>query len=238
MTKPGSIADSRAEGGLPRGVLLDMDGTLVDTEPFWFRSERAIIAAHGADHKLEASLPLIGTPLDHTARVLVDLYDLPMGIEEFRDQMIQGVLDIDADEGVPWLPGAQTLLGELAGLGVPMALVTSSFRCLTVPVLAQAPEGALRAVVSAQDVENLKPDPEPYRRSAELLGLSPTECVALEDSASGVASAMRAGCRVIGIRSGAPLPDKPELSTVANIAQVTPELLARVYAGEVVRLAG
>lgn len=225
-----------SENPAPFGVLFDMDGTLIDTEPFWQRSEEAIVAQYGKTFTEEEGLDLIGKPIDHAARTIVESKNLPLDPHEFQDRMIQGVLDIEAAEGVPWRPGALALLEALAAEGVPCALVTSSYRRLTMPMLAQAPAGALRAVVVAEDVSRAKPDPEPYRLGAQRLGLAPARCVAIEDSPSGVHAALAAGCRTLGIPVSVPLPAEPGLSFAASMTQIDLPVLARLAAGEVIDL--
>ncbi len=107
---------------------------------------------------------------------------------------------------VPWRPGARELLAALREAGVPTALVTMSYRRFVEPVLEQLPAGSFDAVVTGDEVERGKPHPDPYLRAAALLGVPPADCVALEDSPTGAASAEAAGCRVLVVPHHVPVP--------------------------------
>lgn len=237
-TPAASAAKPRALGA----VLFDMDGTLIDTEAFWHRSETAIVESYGKTWTEEQGLALIGLPVDHAAATIVAQTGIPLDPVEYRERMIAGVLAIEEVEGLPWLPGALELLTALRDAGVPCALVTSSYRRLTTRLQEEAPVGALHAVVAAEDVANHKPAPDPYLRGAQLLGVDPARCVAVEDSPAGLAAAAAAGCRVIGIPRSVPLPeglaDGPSGARAASLTQLDVGVLERFAAGGPLRPRG
>ena len=117
---------------------------------------------------------------------------------------------LSATELTP-MPGACALLTRLKSDGVPMALVTSAdpvhaqnaLKALDVP-------GVFECVVDAEMVSRLKPSPEPYLRAAERLGVSPRDMLAIEDSGSGVESALASGMRCVAVH--AEVHERPELA--------------------------
>jgi HAD superfamily hydrolase (TIGR01509 family) len=124
--------------------------------------------------------------------------------DEIIDRMTNRVLErIDIE--VPWRPGSRELLQELVDLGIPTALVTMSIRRMAEQVTKSLGFSAFEVIVAGDNVTHSKPHPEPYLLAAEALGVSAADCVALEDSAPGVASAIAAGAVVIGVPMHIPL---------------------------------
>src|SRR3954471_18925365 len=121
-----------------------MDGTLIDTEPFWIAAETELVEAHGGVWTHEDGLSLVGNPMLVSAEALVARgVDLPR--EEIVDFLNQRVAAAVATR-IPWQPGAQELLAAVRDAGVPMALVTSSFAMLADPFAAAV--GLFDVVVS------------------------------------------------------------------------------------------
>lgn len=227
---PAPAPDDRARR-LPRAVLWDMDGTLVDTEPLWNAVQRRLVIEHGGTWSDDLAASLVGRPLDEGARRLQEAgLDLPVQriIDLTMDEVVQGVVN-----GVPWRPGARELLVALAEAGVPGALVTMSHAPLARALAERAPAGTLDVVVSGDMVARGKPDPEAYRLGLRLLaertpGLTAVDCVAVEDSPVGVGAAVAAGLPTVGVPSVLPLP--AGLATVewTTLAGRTPADLAAV----------
>src|SRR5690606_3250690 len=96
-------------------------------------------------------------------------------------------------------PGALELLAQLTAAGVPSAIVTASYRPMVDAVVALTPPGSFAAVVTGDEVARGKPDPLPYLRAAELLGVDPEHCVAIEDSPPGITAALASGARTLGV---------------------------------------
>jgi len=219
---------------LPAAVLWDMDGTLIDTEPYWMAAETELVEAHGGVWSHEDGLGMVGNPLPLSAEILRTRgVDLPA--EQIIDLLGRRVA-AEVSRSVPWRPGARELLTELAAAGVPCALVTMSYRILTEPFVAAAPAGVFGAVVVGDDVTHGKPHPESYLRAAALLGVDVRDCVALEDSPPGIGSALAAGARTIGVEGMLPVAPKPGLSRVASLADLTVADLCRVARGDVLDL--
>nr|WP_276319054.1 HAD family phosphatase [Oerskovia turbata] len=219
---------------LPQAVLWDMDGTLVDTEPYWIAAEHELVEAHGGTWSHEQAMQMVGNPLTESARILqAEGVDLPS--EQIIDFLISRVI-AQVEVEVPWQPGARELLAELRERGVPCALVTMSYRSLAEPVVGMVPPGSFATLVCGDEVTHGKPHPEPYLVAAERLGVDVTRCVAIEDSPTGIGSARAAGAATLGVEAVVPVPVLPGLSRTPSLALVDVDTLARILAGDVIDL--
>ncbi|WP_336708451.1 HAD family hydrolase [Oerskovia sp. USHLN155] len=219
---------------LPQAVLWDMDGTLVDTEPYWIAAEHELVEAHGGTWSHEQAMQMVGNALPESARVL-QAAGVDLSSEQIIDFLISRVIEQVRVE-VPWQPGALALLAELSEHGVPCALVTMSYRALAEPVVELAPPGSFVTLVCGDDVTHGKPHPEPYLLAAERLGVDVTRCVAIEDSPTGIASARAAGAATLGVEAVVPVPVLPGLSRTPSLARLDVDGLARILAGDVIDL--
>ena len=220
---------------LPAAVLWDLDGTLVDTEPLWREEEAALVARHGGTWSHEDGMALVGTALPAYARALQGA-GVPLSEDEIIAWISARIVARQAD-AARWQPGAHELVAALHAAGVPQALVTSSYRNLTEPVVRDA-GAAFAVVVPGDEVSHPKPDPEPYLLAASRLGLDPRACVVVEDSRVGVAAALAAGAHVLAVESAVQLPDDPRLSRTASLTLVGLDDLGRIAAGDVLDLRG
>jgi HAD superfamily hydrolase (TIGR01509 family) len=192
---------------LPAAVLWDMDGTLVDTEPYWLQAESDLVHAAGGVWTAEDGLQLVGSGLERSALILQS-----RGVELTVEQIITTLTDRvreQIEDAVPWRPGALELLHEIRDAGIPTALVTMSRRTMALDIVAALGFDGFDLVVAGDDVEHAKPHPEPYLTAAERLGVDVTASVALEDSEPGVASAVAAGATVIALPLHIPIPPSP-----------------------------
>lgn len=181
-------------------VLFDMDGLLVDTEPLWFAAETVVVSGLGGVWGKEDQQALLGTNLDFAARYMVRHTGSRLPVDEVADRL-QAAMTDQLTQGVRLRPGAESLVAALSDQAIPMALVTSSVRHHLGAVLPALPPDAFRVVVTADDVDRLKPHPEPYLRALDLLGVRADRSVALEDSPAGVLAAEAAGCVVAAVPS-------------------------------------
>ena len=196
-----------------------MDGTLVDTEPYWIDCEFELVEAHGGTWSHEHAHAIVGGDLHASGRYIRDHGGVDLPIDEIVNQLLDGVI-ARVRQAVPWRPGARDLLAQLRVEGIPCALVTMSWRRLADAVIAQLPRGSFAATIVGDEVGRGKPHPEPYRAAARALSLSPKDCVALEDSPTGVRSASAAGCRVIAIPHIVEVPPQRGLRRVDSLTDL------------------
>jgi HAD superfamily hydrolase (TIGR01509 family) len=209
---------------VPAAVLWDMDGTLIDTEPYWIQCEHELVGRYGGRWTDDDAKSIIGFDLMDSAEVLRTRGGVPLRPHDIVDQLSDAVA-VMVRERIPWRPGARELLAALKLRGVPCALVTMSWKRLVDEVIRQLPPQSFQAVITGDMVMNGKPHPEPYRRAAEDLGVDPLACVAIEDSPTGVASAEAAGCVVVAVRNLLPIEEEPHRVVLSTLHGVTPELL-------------
>jgi HAD superfamily hydrolase (TIGR01509 family) len=191
---------------LPAAVLWDMDGTLVDSEPYWIEEETALVRSFGGLWSHKHALTLVGQSLPVSGAYIVEHTPVILTPEQVVDRLVDGV-GRRLRECVPWRPGALELLTELRSAGVARALVTMSYRRLTDQLEAALPPGTFDAVVAGDEVARGKPHPDPYLDAAAALGVDPLDCVAIEDSEAGARSAVAAGVPTIVVPNVKPVPD-------------------------------
>jgi HAD superfamily hydrolase (TIGR01509 family) len=191
---------------LPAAVLFDMDGTIVDTEPYWMTAESELVHSWGGTWTHDDGLTLVGNGLEVSAAVLqsrgVDL-DIATIIDKLTDRVTEQLAEV----GVPWRPGAQELLREVREAGIPTALVTMSFRRMAEQIASYIPFDPFDVIIAGDEVENPKPHPEAYLTAARRLGVEASDAVAIEDSLGGLAAAVAAGTIAIGVPHMVPLPE-------------------------------
>ncbi len=179
-------------------VLWDMDGTLVDTEPYWMAAEGPLVERFGGTWSHEQALQLVGKGLEDSARVFQDA-GVRMGVKDIVDHLTDAVMEQLAADGVPFRPGARELLASLRAAGIKTGLVTMSLRRMAHRVVDLIDFEAFDVVVAGDDATRPKPFPDPYLQACEALGVDPSEVVAIEDSPTGLRSAVASGAAVIGV---------------------------------------
>ena len=208
-----------------RAVLFDLDGLLVDSEPLWFEVECMVMARLGGQWGPADQEALIGGSLERTVTYLLGkaARQPSGGRQEVARWLLDEMTGLMLTRGLPARPGARELLAEVAGAGIPHALVTSSARQIMRAALSVT---GMRfdVTVCAEDVRRTKPDPEPYLLATARLGVPPPGCVVLEDSPNGVTAALAAGCAVIAVPS-VQIPPAPGLVTVKSLAVVDMAML-------------
>ncbi len=174
-------------------LLLDMDGTLVDSHAVVERLWTQWSVDHGIDPARTLSIIHGRQGQDSMALLLPDRPH-EVNVAENRDLL---ALETAQTDGVVAIPGAARLLADLDGL--PHALVTSATRALARARMGAAELPMPPLAVTAEDVARSKPDPEGFIAAARALGVEPAECIVVEDSANGIAAGLAAGMRVVGV---------------------------------------
>ncbi|MFF0910523.1 HAD family hydrolase [Microbacterium enclense] len=183
---------------VPAAVLWDMDGTLVDTEPYWMAAEKPLVESFGGTWSHAQALGMVGLALEDSAALLQNA-GVRMSVDEIVAHLTDEVLRQLATTGVPFRPGARELLADLRRAGVKTGLVTMSMRRMALSVVDLIDFPAFDVVVAGDDVERPKPFPDPYLQAAAALGVDIADTVAIEDSPNGLRSAIASGAVSLGI---------------------------------------
>lgn len=202
---------------LPKAVLWDMDGTLVDTEPYWMNAEHELVGEYGGVWTDELAHQLVGNALLVSARVIRDNSPVTLTPEQIVDRLLESVIR-QMREHIPWRPGAAELLNEAVSQGIPNALVTMSYESFAQVMVDELPEGTFAAIVTGDTVTHGKPHPEPYLKAAQLLGVDPADCLAVEDSPTGARSAVDSGARTVAVPHIVAVPDAVGATTIDTLA--------------------
>jgi HAD superfamily hydrolase (TIGR01509 family) len=192
-----------------RAAIFDMDGLLIDSEPLWKRAEREVFGEEGIE--ITDAMALVTAPMT-TRQVAEHWYRVrpwrEKSIEDVEAAVVSRVADLIRAHSAA-MPGVSEVLELFARLGTRIGLASNSPAVLCQLVLRELEIAhAFQAVVSADCVESGKPDPAVYLHAARLLGVRPDECIAFEDSSTGVRAARAAGMRVVAVPSaGQAFPD-------------------------------
>lgn len=216
-------------GGELAGVLFDMDGLLVDTEPLWFEVESGVMARLGGSWSESDQAELVGGSLARSLDYLLGKATRPASRETVARWMLEGMVEKLSTRPVPVLPGARELIAEVAAAGVPYGLVTSSEGPIMTAVLERL-QIRFPVTVCGDDVSHSKPDPEPYLLAAAKVGADPRQCVALEDSPNGVAAAEAAGCITVAVPSLVPIPPTARRLVLGSLAELSLDKLRALAA--------
>jgi HAD superfamily hydrolase (TIGR01509 family) len=228
-TYAATVSLDRESTGL-QAVLLDMDGTLVDTEDLWWEAECSLLAELG--HRLGHTdrQIVVGGPMSRVVAHLLAVSGVPLTAEQLGAMINDRFAEMIA-HGVPLRPGAAALLAELAAEGVPAALVSASHRRIIDLVLCSLGSHHFAFTVAGDEVERTKPHPDPYLLAAARLGADPARCVVIEDAPTGVRSGEAAGCRVLAVPSVTPIEALPGRTVLQSLEGVSVALLRGMVPG-------
>lgn len=214
-----AVGSPMAQGPAVAAVLLDMDGTLVDTEGFWWDTEVEVFGALG--HTLDEAWRnvVVGGPMTRSAAFLIEATGAELTVPELTVLLNNGFQE-RISRTLPLMPGARRLLDELAAKEVPTALVSATHRHVMDRILVSLGPESFALTVAGDEVPHTKPHPDPYLLAAAGLGAPPERCVVIEDTPTGVAAAEAAGCRVIAVPSVAPIAPAPGRTVVTSLEEV------------------
>ncbi|MBH5334065.1 HAD family phosphatase [Streptomyces pactum] len=214
-----------------QAVLLDMDGTLVDTEGIWWEAEAAVFRELGFVLDEVHRAVVVGGPMTRSASYLIEVTGADITLADLTVRLNDRFTEL-IDGSVPMLPGARRLLTELAAHRVPTALVSASHRKVIDRVLRTIGAEHFRLTVAGDEMERTKPHPDPYLAAAAGLGADPARCVVIEDTPTGVAAGEAAGCPVVAVPSVAPIEPAAGRTVVPSLEEVDVPFLRRLISGK------
>lgn len=185
-----------------KAVLFDLDGTLIDSEWFYYKAWKAVLATY--DFTLSSELwlnELAGKTDSQAFEVLRSQYDFRADKAEVFECARKRIAQQHDEETVPLMPGSADLINFLHQRRIVMAVVTSSKReVATYHLERNGLRQFFTLLISRTEVQHPKPDPEPYQLCVKQLGLQPADCLVLEDSATGATAAKAAGLMCFGVQ--------------------------------------
>lgn len=207
-----------------------MDGTLLDSEKIWDVALVDLATWLGGELSAAARTRMVGSSLARSVAILHHDLDVDADPESSGAYLTERTAELFRTELI-WKPGARELLAAVRSAGVPAALVTSTHRRLTEIALDTLGRANFAAVVCGDEAARPKPNPDPYLRAAQLLGVPAQRCVAVEDSPLGVAAASAAGCAVLAVPSEVPLEPAPRVTVRHSLVGLSVDDLAALLPG-------
>ncbi len=186
---------------LYRAVVFDLDGVLWDGEPLYLEAFNVVLRPLGQEVTAPEYEQIIGSSVEAAWEWVIDRFKLTGPPEQFYAAYDGAVLELLAQPVEP-LPGVRETIARLKSIPVPVGLASASLRQWVDATLAGIGlSGEFETTVSASEVERAKPAPDMYLKAAEKLGVPAAECIAVEDTRTGVASARAAGMYVVQLRA-------------------------------------
>jgi HAD superfamily hydrolase (TIGR01509 family) len=221
---------------LPRpvkAVVFDMDGLLFDTEKLYGRAIMTAAQELGVEMTEQVFLTFVGTPWAHNRQQMFEAYGENYPAEELRLVWMEH-FEMLLKDGLDLKPGAVEMLDLLDTLCLPRAIATSSSHGTADHHLAaHGLTHRFHQIVAAGDYAHSKPAPDPFLKAAEMLGVDPRDCLALEDSLNGVRSAASAGMMTVMVPDLIQPPDEIRhlCATVASSLLDVPALITSTRRG-------
>lgn len=212
-------------------VLWDMDGTLVDSEKVWTVSLAETAAWLGGELSDDARTAMVGSNMARSLDIMfadLGLPPEPGRLAAAGEWMTARTAELFA-AGLEWRPGAQSALRTVRAAGWPTALVTNTHRGLTELALDGIGREHFTVTVCGDEVRHGKPAPDPYLLAAELLGVAPADCLAVEDSPTGSRAARAAGVAVLVVPCEVPVPPAPGMVERAGLVGLTAADVTAAY---------
>lgn len=182
-----------------KAVIFDMDGVLVDSQPYHFKADIDTMAEYGVIKDQKFYEAFAGTLTDNRMRTLRDMFGLDVPAEELIEKREKMILDVMANEDIKPVSGIPELLRSIKALGLKTAVASSSGIELIKLVLDRLGIAVyFDSITSGNDVKRGKPSPDIFLLAAERIGAEPSECLVVEDSENGVRAAKAAGMTALG----------------------------------------
>lgn len=180
-------------------ILWDLDGTLIDSDPWWAAAEQAYAARYGGTWSAADAAACVGRPLEVTAQRLQTSCGIDRPVSEICGELITMMAATARAQPPRFQPGARELVEEAHRAGVRQAVVTLSQGEYVQAVASHLPW--FEQIITGDCVDAPKPDPDAYLLAMERLGVDPSECVVVEDSATGIAAGYASGALTVGLET-------------------------------------
>lgn len=192
-----------SDGSMPRAMLFDLDGTLVDTMPLHFQAYRDVLAELGIPLSFKTFMASSGGAARETIPRLLNGNVCALPVEEIHRRKVARADQLFSESPPSKLPCAMLL--PAFARAFPIGLVSSgSRRSVETTLAAMGWSSVFQVIVTGDDVQKGKPDPEGYLKGARALGAAPEDCLVFEDMDDGVAAARAAGMQIFDVRKTLP----------------------------------
>ena len=195
-------------------IIFDMDGLLIDSEPVWNEARKQMAAEIGAEWTVDDHHNVMGTSTEEWTSYMIERLNLTMSPSKVEETIIRAMENFYQQQ-IPYFPSALELI-RWANDNFPTAVASGSPRRLIDAVMRDPElEGMFQFTLAADEVGKGKPDPAIYLETARMLGVTPENCIVLEDSGNGVLAGVQAGMYTINVPDTR-FPPSPEKASQAN----------------------
>ncbi len=196
-------------------IIFDMDGLLIDSEPYWDKARSIMAAEAGIDWNTDDHRAVMGVSTRVWVEYMINRLNLTMSQEDVELHIIDQMVQLYRRQ-IPYLPGSIETVA-LAAEHYPVGLASGSPRSLIDTVTGDKPlDGKFLIILSGDQVERGKPSPDIYFETARKMAVDPKACVCLEDSGNGILAGKNAGMKVIGVPDSR-FPPEPEKLKMADL---------------------
>ena len=209
-------------------VFFDMDGLTINSEPQWLEAEIELTAPYGYQWSTDDQAACLGGPLWRVGQYMSDVCN---GVKDgpYFHNAIVDLMAKKVGKFADFMPGAKSLLAELHDSGIPLALVSASPRVIVDAALNHVQPIPFHITISSDDVKETKPNPEGYLKAASLLQVDISNCLILEDSATGVKAAQASGARVIAVPHLVKIEENTQTKVVHSLEDLNLSKLSDLY---------
>lgn len=210
-------------------VLFDMDGTLVETESLWKKSEVLTMEHFGQAWTKADMRDATGGPFERVAQIMADRCGV--SIDEISSVLDENIRSLFLNEEIAVQTGARELVSSVEAAGVPLALVSNSWRVLVDLILSRVGI-QFETTVAGDEISRPKPDPLPYFTAAEMLNVNIKNCVVIEDSEPGILSGIASGAAVVALQTYFEIAPAPRLQIVDSLDELDVQDLERLVGSQ------
>ncbi len=185
-----------------KAVIFDMDGVLIDSEPFHLTVNEKIFADLGINLGEEEYLSFIGTTHKDMWSTIKERYNLPQSVPELVNMQVSGNINYIKNEEIEEIKGISGLLSKIASENIKIGIASSSpTKVIELAINKLGISDYFSAIVGGEEIDRGKPSPDIFLKAAKRLNTEPSECIVIEDSKNGVLAAKAAGMKCIGFEN-------------------------------------